>query len=210
MSTPLYFDIEANLPDVTRKLDEFRRRQVPFATSRTLNVLALEAQEAVREGLPRRFKIRRRWVPLGVRARFSTKLNLESVVYDVDEFMLLQETGGVKRARGGHATALPRGVLGLEKRGDVAARVAPRSRRPRAMRQRSRVFVAPIEGGKARAIFWRPTRKRYPITFLWRLEPGAMRIKSRFEFTETVQGVVDRRADAVFGRELGRAIATAK
>lgn len=195
--------IDSNIPDVIRQLDDVRQRQVPFAIALALTTLAVDAQKGVRGNLPRRFTIRRSWVSQGIRTRRATKQRPESSVFTLDEFMVLQEEGGEKRPRRKHL-ALP---------AERTARVIPRSKRPRAVLQKPRVFIAPVMSGKkvgGLGVFQRRGKARYPIQFLWRLHPDAAKVNARFHFEGDVHDVVKSGFKRRFGEALGRALASAK
>lgn len=194
--------IDATIPDLERKLSALARSQVPFATALALTMTAVDARDQVREELPRRFTIRRPWVSRGIRTSRATKRRPEAAVWSRDEFMIAQETGATRRPRG-RSIALPRGI-----RRNVR-QVVPRSRRPRRILENPRTFIAPLRGGD-RGIFRRRGRKGRAPELLYRLESGAVRIRPRWEFEETVDQVVARRFERNFGRALARAIATSR
>ena len=87
--------VKSNIGDVLKQLAA-RREQVPFAIAKALTDTAKEAQATIRQELPQRFTIRTPWVAKGIRIRSATKQSLTAMVYDVDPFMRIQETGGTK------------------------------------------------------------------------------------------------------------------
>lgn len=99
------------------------RKQVPFITSVTLNLTAIEAQRQVQQGLPSRFTIRSQRVAKGIRMTPSTKRSLTAAVGSLDDFMVDQELGGTKRPqRGAKVLAIPRLQEGGSGRSPVVRR----------------------------------------------------------------------------------------
>lgn len=102
--------------DIGTLSKEFLRRfttsNIKFGLAKTLTDLALASQQEVRKELPKRFQIRRQWVPQGIRIRPASKSNLQSAVFSVDsggrrDFMARQETGGIKAPEKGKHIAIP-------------------------------------------------------------------------------------------------------
>jgi hypothetical protein len=87
--------VTSDVQSTIRQLN-VRRDQQPFATALALTRTAQDAQAEIRRQLPSRFTIRTPWVAKGVRYKPANKQNLTAVVYDVDPFMRIQETGGEK------------------------------------------------------------------------------------------------------------------
>ncbi|MBF0371620.1 MAG: hypothetical protein HQL52_19460, partial [Magnetococcales bacterium] len=111
-------------------------KQARFATAVALTCTAKDAQEEVRRQLPERFTIRTGWLAKGVRVRSARKNNLEAAVTVLDDFMALQETGGMRKSHSGEALAVP-----------VGARPTPRSitrpsKFPGRLLQKPRHFIA--------------------------------------------------------------------
>jgi hypothetical protein len=112
---PLMFDlqIKTNLPQLERELTEFAKKQIPYATARTLTQLAKNAQAEVRRNLPTRFQIRNHFTASGIRiepARKSDWPNLRSAIGSVDGYLARQELGGRKEGQGGKLIAEPYGI----------------------------------------------------------------------------------------------------
>jgi hypothetical protein len=91
--------------DIGTLSKEFLRRlstsNIKFGIAKTLTDLAIASQEEVRKDLPKKFQIRREFVPKGIRIRPASKNNLQSFVYSIDsggrrDFMARQEFGGIK------------------------------------------------------------------------------------------------------------------
>jgi hypothetical protein len=87
--------VTSDVQSTIRQL-QVRRDQVPFATALALTRTAQDGQAEIRRQLPSRFTIRTPWVAKGVRYKPADKRSLTAMVYDVDAFMRIQETGGEK------------------------------------------------------------------------------------------------------------------
>ena len=71
-------------------------KQLRFAAAQALTKTAQDAQEAVKQQLPKRFTIRTNWLARGVRIRPASRTTLQATVLVLDRFMAQQETGGEK------------------------------------------------------------------------------------------------------------------
>lgn len=193
---------DAAVRDLSRALDDFGQRQIPFATSLAINLTLNDARAALIDQLPKRFTIRNKFLEKGIRVRPSSKRHLEGRVFTLDEILRLQIEGGAK-PRTGHATPLARGVKGNAKG------IFRKAKRPAALRDKPKHFVAPLRGG-GRGLFKRVGKKRSPILLLWRLHDGTVKIDSAFDFEGIAHNTFRRRFEKNFGLALGKALATAK
>jgi hypothetical protein len=102
-------EITADTRSFMVTIDDLAVDQVPFALSRTLNKLAVEARDDVRDTVgDGRFILRQpAFIRAGVQAEMSTKADLVAKVKDIDSFMLLQEKGGQKLPHHGRFIAVP-------------------------------------------------------------------------------------------------------
>jgi hypothetical protein len=198
------FDLAIDVPidEMRRDLREFERRQLPYATALALTRTVQDAQNEIQQALPRRFIIRNDFLAKGIRIAAAKKTKLEARVFTVDEILRRQIMGGSKGGRG-HAVALPRDVR-TNKRGIIS-----RAKRPRALREKARHFVAPTRDGE-RALFRRRTKKRYPLELLYRLQYGLVRITERLDFEDIATRIFKREFDDNFDESLRRALRTAR
>ncbi len=180
-------------------------KQVRFATAVALTRTAQAAQKEVREQLPERFTIRSGWVAKGIRITPARKNNLQAGVRVLDDFMALQETGGLKASRRGNSLGIP-----------VGARPRPESRTgparfPGALLQKPGHFIAPLEPGSNRMALWRRTgRGRRSKMKLMYVFADQVRIEPRFGFQETVEETVHRHLQVAFTNALMEALRTAR
>lgn len=95
--------IDTNAAEVAKSLLFLFRDQIPFATSFAINHTAKGIQAEQREGMKKRFTIRRAYVLQGVKvSKFSTKRDLEAHI-QIDpkrDFLFKFEEGGITRPRG--------------------------------------------------------------------------------------------------------------
>ncbi len=207
--------------------------QLPYATALALTRTAQDAQAEIKRGLPRRFKLRNRWVEQGIRVKAARKGPApEAVVHSRDGFMFLQEVGGTKLPHG-RALAIP----GHEQPDYVAGRSIRKANRPRALLAKPAHFVAPLRhGSKQLGIFqrmgrkrtrptkynkvtWRKAgrsggrygvaRERQPIRLHYILSARAS-VEARFEFKATVHLVARRNIGFRFREALAEALAGAR
>jgi hypothetical protein len=205
------------LKELKAEMDDIRANQLPFATAKSLTKTAGDAQDVVRrEILPARFTLRSpAFIKAGVRIAPATKTKLEAAVQDIDKFMDLQETGGVKIPYGS-AIAVPlsgarptlRSVIAKENyphevmarggfiRGNVMYAVA--------FKQGRRGRVAKGIFGIQRAATWE--RKIVPMYVL--VKRAA--IKPRYGFEASVLATVQKNFQTNFNTAFAQAVRTAK
>lgn len=126
---PLEVELLIDIEGLSDELGLSHRR-VEFAAAKTLTRLAVDSQEQVRRELPRRFEIRNKGVAQGIRIKPATRKDLSAAVGSIDEFMVLQETGGTKRSRSGQSLAVPDsrrepGAIKRSRRGAVTKATSP-------------------------------------------------------------------------------------
>ena len=178
--------------DVSRWFKFWRRDQLPFVTSKAINLTLNDVRRAEVGQAFSKFKLRSKTFPRqAVKTEQSSKSQWPKVhgrVYVPEKFpfLLLQETGGVKRPAGLSRIAVPTRLVREKKSGGPVARD-----RPRAVRQRKGAYVG---GDKKNQI--RYTQKKGPE---WRQRLGiyytlhqSVQIKPRFRFEQTGKKVIDK------------------
>ncbi len=183
-------------------------RQVPYATKKALDSVAFEARDAVRAGLhPPRFEIRSTWVAKGitvVKARKEDYPNATAVVGSRDEFMVQQETGGEKAPKYTGKLAIPtRAGQKLKEVRRTASGKIPKRGRPKPLIAAGKAFIdKATDEVRLRQESASGPGRAPPIFFL----REKAHLKPRFEFRETVEGVVARRYGVIFREQLERAL----
>jgi hypothetical protein len=174
-------------------------KQIRYASALALTRTAQDAQEEVRRQLPSRFIMRSQWVPKGIRIQRATKANLESTVRVLDDFMALQETGGIGE------TSVPIGA-----RPKPISRTPP-SKWPGALLKKPKHFIAPIKSGSDQMVLWRrrSKKKNSPLRLMYVFE-DRVKIKPRFGFAETVEQVGLERFKIRFEEAVEQALASAQ
>ena len=179
-------------------------KQIRFTTAVALTRTAKDAQEKVRRQLPERFTVRTRWVAKGIRVRSARKNNLEATVIVLDEFMALQETGGMRTSRSGKALAVP-----------VGARPTPRSvtrpsKFPGRLMEKPRHFIAPFhDDPQTHAVWRRGGRKGRKLKLMYAFA-DQVRLKPRFGFLDAVKEVAEARFQENFNEAMQEALASAR
>lgn len=205
------------------KLNSLQQNQIPFATSRAVNALAYEVQrDTINRLLPSKFNLRNDWWrpgrKTGVNFFKSHKRQkpIKAIVNTLAPFMELQETGGEKQPRPGHAF-IP--IPTYNAQPDKKQMIRPNRR-----------FKALVTGGKGgrrtlahKGNVWLETLRqkgprvavrllddaRLPIATMY-VGKTSVTIKPRFGFRENAGKIVERNFHTIFEREMAQAIATAK
>lgn len=177
-------------------------KQIPFAIAMALTRVAQDAQSEIRAQLPSRFNLRNGWTRRKIEISPARKDYLESAVLAPD-YLYKQEVGATEYPRGGRRyLAAPGPAIGND-------RIAPKSKRPRALISSGKAFFIEIRNGKEAAIAQRRGRKRYPLNILWWLT-SKQRNDDRFKFAITVQRTVEKRFAMRFEEAVNHAIDTAR
>lgn len=111
----LQIGLDIDLRVFAFELQHFQK-QIPFAISRTINAMLLDAQEIVRDQLPRSFTMRpgavrkgMPWVGLGIQVQLSDYRHggKEGKIGSVDRYMEAQAVGGYKTPHSAGNVAIP-------------------------------------------------------------------------------------------------------
>ena len=95
----MFISVKSNVKEVTRGMENLRK-QIPFATSKAINAMAYQAQQALGKEIDDKIDrptpfTRKSWL-----YKRSTKSKLEAVVYAKDiqsRYLRLQEDGGTRK-----------------------------------------------------------------------------------------------------------------
>lgn len=180
-------------------------KQLNFAVAKSLTQTAKEVQEEVRKNLPERFTLRReRFIKSGIRFIPATKSKLEAVVYSRDDFMNLQEFGGLKTRRGGgQYLAIPTSMVRRTPKDIIR-----KADRPKNLGDKAEVVE--INGRKYLAL--KRARKGANgnrLKLLYLLVPRA-NIHERLGMNKDGQRIAKERFMVILKENLAAAVATAK
>jgi len=202
----MQISVKSNISAVTKALDAFGKRQIPFATSLALNDAAFAVRkEIVERTYPDSFTVRnKRFAGAMFRVGKASKRNLTATVSDVlgRDYMTMQAEGGIKRPRGRNI-AIPSRQIKRTATGKV-----PMAKQPRnllggkgyrtTLRSGQPVIAENVGRGAA---------KRQRVLYL--LEPTA-RIPKRFPFYERGRKVAQTSFARAFSKRFAQARRTAR
>ena len=188
----LKLDVTADVAKATEHLSDLAQQHVPNAASKALTRTAFDARDAVRDGLPDRFNLRRPWISRGIGVTPAKPRTLMAEVWSRDRFMALQETGGTKSGK----LAIPVGPMAQT----AQTRVIPKSQWPGQVMAKKNVFY------RAGAVFERRDEKRILALYLLRRQ---QKVKPRFGMADTVRSVEMRENQRQMDRSLREELARA-
>jgi len=151
-------------------LSDLVAKRIPDAAARALTRTAFDARDAVREGLPERFNLRRPWVSRGVGVTPAKPRTLRAEVWSRDRFMALQEAGGTKTGK----LAIPTSPMAKV----AQTRVIPKSQWPGPMLAKKGVFY------RAGSVFERRGQRRILAWYLLRRQ---QKVEPRLGMADTVR-----------------------
>lgn len=188
-----------------RKLTDFERRQLPYATARALTATANAGQAEEEKALPSAFD---RPTPFTMRAiaiRPATKTKLQAEVYVRPiqaKYLGLQEEGGIRRPKK-RALVNPVGVK-LNQYGNIPNKALAR------LKRRRDVFVGRV--GKVSGVWQRPKAvkgaARKPV-LLMRFD-GPQQVKPHPWFVAPITRVAKREFPRLMREALAEALRTAR
>lgn len=190
-------------------LNKLQKEQIPFATALALTRTAQDAQRFIKDDMPRRFTIRRKFVLKGVKIVPAKKRDIinfglaSSEVFSKDRFMWIHEPGGVKKAPSGKKhLAIPSPLIRTSKN-----RVVPKSRYVAKVLQNKKKFFIDMDRKNRPAVFKRVTKNKTKVAF-W-LRPQ-VKIKPRWNFGKTAARAVRLKFVKNFNAAMRKALATAR
>lgn len=190
-----------------RYLNRVQRKQLPFATAKSLTDTAFDARKHVVDvSWPRAVTVRnRRFMGAAMRVEKATKRTLTARLFDKlgRASVGLHATGGTKRPRG-RSIAVPTKHVNRTGSGRVR-----KSQTPRAVLSSSKGFKTRLRSGDEAILQRQGGKKSRRVKVLYTLHPSA-RIRRRFPFERDVERVVRRRYPQHFIRNMRRALATAR
>lgn len=192
--------VKSNVREFRRFLKRYQRRELPFALSQALTATAFDVRrQVVEKTFPGAFELRNKGFARGImRVDKARKRDPNAQVYDRRElpYLVMQETGGIKRPRSGSHIAVPqqarRGARGVVKR------------------DRPRVVLASPKGFKTPNAIFRRKGRGGKILELLHLLVSQARIRPRLPFGRDAERVALRRFDRHLQRSLIKALRTAR
>lgn len=218
--TSIEVSVRTTAPAIVGAMDDFVRRQLPFATAVALTRVAVDSQEDSRRRLPEHFpgpaKQGRSISPRiaqGIRVRPARKADWPDPAAQVvllDAFMAHHVTGFEKRPeQGASRVAVPTRIVVRTSHGKV-----PAGLKPRALRARKSVYVT-AETGPARIEQRLGKGRTGPIRNLgakaaWFTLVTSAHLKRTWPLDEEVRDTTGRTYWAHFERELTAAVRSAR
>ncbi|AOU98155.1 hypothetical protein BI364_09530 [Acidihalobacter yilgarnensis] len=219
--------VRSNLKEIERSLEAFVRKQIPFATGRALTELAVEVKKAEVKNLLTKMPTATPFTQKSIGSTKANKLSRSATVYVRDvaaSYLYPYEFGGLNKLNGS-ALLKPENVR-LNKYGNL-----PRKRLAQLL-SKPDVFVGKIKfksgdvvdgiwqrglyGSRRKGGYMGTKGKHHMIagnrstlTLLVRFA-DAHPAKPRLGYRVTAESLIARRFNKIFGRELARAMATAR
>ena len=195
---------ERNVERVRERLTRGIKRQLPFATAKSVTEVTLGARDTVRDRMGYTFRIKSRRVPKGVQARTASKADWPAPTGSVgvrDRFMADHAIGRVRKPKSTRTIAIPTRLVGHTNTGKVRA-----AQRPERLLKKPSAKIAEgtLRVPKPRA---RGQARRVSIMYLFRRR---ILIRKRWPFIRQVHDHVERNYEEVFLRNLRRAVASAR
>jgi len=94
-----------------RKLERIRHKAIPFAVRASLDATAFDAQRGSREFVRSKMTLRNKWTGRSIRVnKVGRELNIDRMRSETgssEDYMRMQEEGGIVRSNGKHGVAIP-------------------------------------------------------------------------------------------------------
>lgn len=197
-------EIETNARQLERRLDSFRRKQVPFAVASALTKTAFDARAAEIRDMPQRFHLRAKALPrVAVKVEKAKKRDwphhCEAAVGIPEKFRFIadHELGTVRRSTKGGRLAIPTRVIKRTARGKIR-----KSQKPAVVARRKTVR-------EHDEMLLRRRRGRDRREVLYFLRPK-VRIRPSLRMGETVSRAVRKRFYSNFQEAFEHAVRTAR
>ena len=222
----IHISIRADVRQLQRTLDDFARKQVPFAAAQALTALARKVQAAEKAMLQEQLKDPLPFTVNSVRVKAARKNDLRATVYVQDitaAYLQPFILGGKHKLIGKGVTWLNPKHIKLNAYGNIAAGTLAR------LKARSDIFIGPVKtkAGVVNGIWQRPKSSRGKLragtfgkkgriaattgtlTLLARFG-DALQVKQHLPWFERAEMIVRRDFRREFDAALATAIATAR
>lgn len=181
-------------------MDDFGRKQLPFAAAQALTRAAQLGRDEVVRGMPTAFDRPTPFTTRGIAIISARKSRLEASVLVKDiqaEYLRLQELGGMRKPKK-RAVITPRSVK-LNQYGNIPQRALAR------LKAKKSTFVGTVQGVGG---FWQRDEDG-GLTLLARFD-GPKKVTPHPFFFPRVEAVMRRDFDRLLGDAIGHALATAR
>jgi hypothetical protein len=202
----LSFKMEiTGIKEATRFLNDFQKKQIPFAVATALNETANQARDEIVKHLQGTFTLRTMWYKpktrYGINVEGAKKTNLTATIFTRAPWMVQHEEGGTKIPIRGRNLAIPSPFVKRTKRELIG-----KANRPRNLKN---AFIVRSKSGQE-TIMQRVGRGRNRVLRpMYFLEKSAQ-IKPAFQFAQIAQRVANERWAKNFAKALDFALRTAK
>lgn len=203
----LEINLKRDLKKLNRELGELKAKHLPYAISKSVNELVLEARWIMRDEFERELAIRKKTLlNKAIQVNFSSKGQFPHIEAEVGimvdfEFLAHHVTGEQRKALSTHGKAIPVEVQ-RGKNGAIASRMKPKE-----ILKRKNVFKLDTVNGPV--IAQRVGKERYPIKILYGFKKS-VKIVDNVYFQSAIDNMVNSRFDKVLGDNLAKAIRSAK
>lgn len=211
MSGPFDVSIRSNLKEITRSLSALANKQIAFATAQALTELAKEVQADEIENIATTLKKPKPFTQKSVGMQGARKDTLRASVFVRPvsaKYLAPYEDGGNHVLPGDSKAILNPKNIRLDQYGQLPRKVLDR------LKARKDVFIGPVKSksGTVNGIWQRiPAKRKQPAHLKLLIRFGdSLAVKKRLNYRSRAKALVDRRFNAVFESELGKAIASAK
>ena len=194
----------------SREWKAMAKRQMPFAISRAINDVAIDARRNVVQKFPRHFKVRRKNLAksaIWVKRSHKNQKPITAIVGTRKwaEFLTLQAIGGTKKAKRGHRLTIPTRLVKRTSTGRIR-----KADKPRTLRDKPGFQAKELE--EKQRITVRPKRRRKTTGKLgiFSLLRKRVKIRKRWPIRREVKEVAARRIGPAFELRLRQAIKSAK
>lgn len=212
------FSFEADIKQALPYLNRLAKKQIPYATSRALNDVAVKAYRQERAKIYQQLDRPKPYTVSGIRYQKSTKKDLIAGVYIKpiqSRYLRKQILGGMRRPRGG--TALPVNFP-LDEFGNIPGRRRGLIKKSLQFKARGRTKTGKRRKGKAHYQFvadikgiigiWDYRRDSRQLKLMARIQK-TVKYKPRFKFFDNAERVGRKYFASFFYKHLENAIKTA-
>tara|TARA_Y100000310_G_scaffold75263_1_gene71557 strand:+ start:18692 stop:19294 length:603 start_codon:yes stop_codon:yes gene_type:complete len=197
--------VRSNIKQFKKGLKKIEKKQIPFATSRTLNDLAFQVRKANVTFIKKKYNNKTKWwtksSTVGLEVKKSTKRNLTASVgfKKRNYFVKLHEDGGIKKSRSGANLAIPTNHA-------RKARKYRMSGGAKLALQQPKTFIGKTRAGTT-AIFQKKSKKVTRALYIFKRQ---VKIRKSLSFEARGRRIVNLNFKRTFAREFRKAMATAR